>query len=132
MGLFDKLKQKDELPEKDRKWNKMWDLWAEGQAASPYAQLMTYESEVNNGGHLQYFDNTENVCDLKTEVETAFAILPEPLKGNLKRAYEAFLVYEENDEDVENDPFSEFDDVFYENEQLLLDLLQAYANTMKL
>lgn len=55
MGLFDKLKKKDELPEKDRKWNKMWDLWAEGEAAAPYAQLMTYDSEVNNGGHSQYF-----------------------------------------------------------------------------
>lgn len=132
MGIFDLFGKKNELPEKDRKWNKMWDLWADGKAAPPYAQLMTYESEVNNGGHDQYFFNVTEVSDLKAEVEAALSILPEPLKGNLQRGYEAFAAQEDIADDVNDDLFNECDDVFYANEQLLIALLEEYAATMKL
>lgn len=132
MGVFDLFKKKEELPEKDCKWNKMWDLWAEGKAASPYAQLMTYESEVNNGGHDQYFFNTAEVGDLKTEVAAALSILPEPLKGNLQRAYEGFVAHPDVEDAANEALFSECDDVFYANEQLLIAILEEYAETMKI
>ena len=133
MGIFDLFTKKEEIPEKDRKWNKMWDMWAAGKAASPYAQLMTYESEVNNDGHEQYFDNTANICDLKTEVDIALAVLPEPLKSNLQHGYEAYLAAEETGDYEQYDAvFSGCDDVFYANEQLLIALLEEYAATMKL
>lgn len=48
-GFFKKNKVK--LTEKELKWNKMWELWAKECADSPYSELMTYQSEVNNGGH---------------------------------------------------------------------------------
>ena len=131
MGIFDLFNKKAELPEKDRKWNKMWDLWMEGKAASPYAQLMTYESEVNNGGHDQYFFNTAEVSDLKTEVAAALSILPEPLKGNLQRAYETYLTQGDDWDEQYDVIFGECDDVFYEHEQLLIDILEGYAETMK-
>ena len=58
MGFFDLFKKKKkEQPVEALKWNKMWDMWAEQKASSPYAELMTYESEINNGGHKQFFDN---------------------------------------------------------------------------
>ena len=69
MGLFDFLKKKKvELTEEQLKWNKMWELWTEGHADSPYAELMTYQSEINNGGHSQYFDNVSNTSDLQKEM----------------------------------------------------------------
>ena len=47
MGLFDAFKKKKtELSDEQKKWNKMWDLWASGQVDSPYAELMTYRSEI--------------------------------------------------------------------------------------
>lgn len=56
MGVFRFFKKnKAEPTDEQKKWNKMWDLWAEGRADSPYAELMTYQSEINNGGHDQYF-----------------------------------------------------------------------------
>ena len=65
MGLFDLFKKKKvELTEEQLKWNKMWDLWTDGNAESPYAELMTYQSEINNGGHGQYFCNIENNDDV--------------------------------------------------------------------
>ena len=72
MGLFDIFKKKKvELTEEQLKWNKMWELWTEAKAEAPYAQLMTYQSEVNNGGHDQYFTNVENTSDLQAEISIA-------------------------------------------------------------
>ena len=66
MGVFILFKKrKAELTDKQKKWNRMWDLWVEGRADSPYAELMTYQSEINNGGHDQYFVNIENTGDLQ-------------------------------------------------------------------
>jgi len=55
MGIFGFFSKEQTLSDADRKWNRMWDLWVEGSAESPYSELMEYESEVNNGGHSQYF-----------------------------------------------------------------------------
>lgn len=132
MGLFDFLKPKKELPEADRKWNLMWDLWTQGKVASPHAELMEYDSQVNNGGHSQYFFNTANCGDLKASVEVLFSILPEPLLENLKRSYEAFAAQKEIDDDVNDDLFEQCDDIFYENEQMLLNILRAYADQLSL
>ena len=49
MGLFDIFKKKKvEFTEEQLKWNKMWELWTEGKVKSPYFELMTYQSEINN------------------------------------------------------------------------------------
>ncbi|MGN0805286.1 MAG: hypothetical protein ACI4MS_07880, partial [Candidatus Coproplasma sp.] len=64
MGLLDLFrKKKGKLSDKQLKWNKMWKLWADEKAQSPYAELMTYQSEINNGGHAQYFFNLSSICD---------------------------------------------------------------------
>lgn len=48
----------------DKQWNKLWDSWSDEQVSSPYAELMTYQNEVENGGHEQYFDTMSDVGDL--------------------------------------------------------------------
>ena len=69
MGLFDLFrKSKTELSDEQKKWNKMWDLWEENRVDTPYVELMTYQSEINNGGHDQYFLNVENTGDLQKEM----------------------------------------------------------------
>ena len=92
--FFDLFKRKKKnfpdnavLSEEAVQWNKMWDLWANGEIASPYNELMTYQSEVNNGGHSQYFVNTENTSDISKEMSALDEILPEFLKENIKTAY---------------------------------------------
>ena len=125
---FERRKQDEE----ERKWNLMWDLWTRGEAASPYAELMEYESEVNNGGHDQYFFNVTNCGDLPAAVERLLAILPSPLRENLKRAYDAFATQDDICDDNNEDLFEECDDVFYEHEGLLMDVLKVYANSLSL
>ena len=92
IGLF--KKKKVELTEAQLKFNKMWELWAEEKAESPYAELMTYQSEVNNGGHSQYFCNVENVGDLQKEMAELGRVLPFDLNENLQKAYQAHLILE--------------------------------------
>ena len=134
MGLFDAFKKKKvELTEEQQKWNKMWELWAEGEAISPYAELMTYQSEINNGGHDQYFVNVENTGDLQKEMSALEKILSPKLKNNLQKAFEAYLVLEEKEEDEKAEGVLEqCDDVFYENEEEINRLLEEYAAKMEL
>ena len=132
MGIFNSLKKK-KLSDEQKKWNKMWDLWAEERADSPFAELMTYQSEVNNGGHDQYFSNMEERGILQKEIASIEKILPENLKNNFKEAYGAYLVL---NKDVDNEEainkLNDCDDMFYQNESEINNILEEYASRMKL
>ena len=134
MGVFDFFKKKKvELNEELKKWDKMWELWTEGQADSPYAELMTYQGEINNGGHSQYFTNVENTGDLQKEMNTLQTVLPLKFKENLKKAYEAYLELEAKEEDEQlEEVLNQCDRLFYEHEEELNNILKEYANTVKL
>ena len=134
MSLFDIFKKKKvELNEEQLKWNKMWELWTEEKVESPYAELMTYQSEINNGGHYQYFSNVENVSDLPKEILELEKILTPDLKMNLQKAYKAYQILEENDDDEEAEQTIEHsDDVFYDNEEQINLILQEYANKLEI
>ena len=133
MGLFNFFKQeKVKLTEEQCKWNKMWDLWAEEKAESPYAQLMTYQSEINNGGHDQYFTNVENIADLQNEISVLETILPVIYRDNLRKAYKAYLVLKEKDDEEAEKILEQCDDAFYENETELNCILEEYAQKIEL
>jgi hypothetical protein len=128
MGIFDIFKKKKAALTTDQKLDKMWDLWAINKLDLPCAKLMKYESEVNNGGHSQYFFNVANCGDLAVEIEAVLSMLPEPLRENLARGYAAFSEQDDISDDVNDELFEECDDVFYEHEQLIIDMIQAAAN----
>ena len=133
MGLFDIFKKKKvELTEEQLKWNKMWELWTEEKTKSPYTELMTYQSEINNGGHSQYFCNVDNVSDLKKEMSALEEILTPLLRENLQKAYEAHLILEEKEDEEAEEILDRCDDVFYENEEQINRILQEYANTLEI
>ena len=134
MGLFDIFKKKKvELTEAQLKWNKMWELWTEEKVKSPYSELMTYQSEINNGGHSQYFCNVENVSDLQKEMSALEEILPPFLIENLKKAYKAHLILEEKEDDEKAEEILEqCDDVFYANEEQINHILKEYAKTLEI
>ena len=134
MGLLDVFKKKKvELTEEQLKWNKMWELWTEERVKSPYAELINYQSEINNGGHSQYFWNVEKVSDLQKEMSELQIILTPILRENLKKAYKAYLILEENEEDEKAEEILEqCDDIFYENEEQINHLLEQYANELEI
>ena len=134
MGVFDFFKKKEvQLTDEQKKWNKMWELWTEGKADSPYAELMTYQSEINNGGHDQYFLNVENIGDLQKEMSALETVLSAKLKNNLQKAYKAYLVLEEKeDNEKAEEIMEECDDVFYENEEEINHILEQYSAKIEL
>lgn len=134
MGLFDIFKKKKvELSEEQQKFDKMWELWTQGKTESPYTELMTYQSEINNGGHDQYFFNVGNTRDLQQEMATLESALSAKLKNNLHTAYDAYLVLEENEDDTKAEEIlAQCDDVFYENEEEVNRTLEEYATKIKL
>ncbi len=118
------------LSEDDLKFNKMWDLWAEGKISSPYAELMTYQSEINNGGHDQFFYNVSQSDNVDRVTGELYKILPETLANNLRTAHNALL---ENGDDIDanEEVFEGCDDFFYENEELVNRILQEYSKTFE-
>ena len=134
MGLFDIFKKKKvELTEEQLKWNKMWELWTEEKAESPFAELMTYQSEINNGGHSQYFTNVENTGDIQKDMSSLETILHKKMNTNLKKAYKAYLVLEEKEEDEKAEEILEqCDNVFYELEEEINHVLEEYASKIEL
>lgn len=130
MGLFDIFKKKKpELTQEQLKWNKMWDLWVENEADSPYAELMTYQSEVNNGGHAQYFCNIEDKVDVEKEMSVLEQVLSPKMSANLKKAYKAYL---EEDDGKSEEILEKFDDLFYENDEEINRVLEEYASKITL
>lgn len=130
--LFRRKKNKDiddiVLFETDEKRNRMWDLQAEGEIESPYNELMTYQSEVNNGGHHQYFLNTENNGDVRKNVDTLCTILPGVLTDNIKSAFKAYIELEQDKNIEANEEILEqCDDVFYENEEMINGILERFC-----
>ena len=133
--LFKRKKNKEPeittLSEADRKWNKLWDMWSQEDIESPYNELMNYQSEVTNGGHYQYFLNTENNGDLKKEIEALNSILPDVLKDNLKTAFSAYIELE-NDKNIEsNEEALKFcDETFWKNEETINEIIKSISETI--
>ena len=124
-------KERKRLSEHELRWNRMWDKWAEGEIPAPYSQLMSYQSEVNNGGHDQYFLNTGNISDITKELSALSQILPHKLTENLNEAYRAYLVLEKDEDDEKAEAVLEnCDEVFFKNEQEITDILEKYCETM--
>lgn len=112
----------------DKQWNKLWELWSDEQVSSPYAELMTYQNEVENGGHEQYFDTMSDVGDLTQEMQVLSGILPDALVKNLRTAYRAYQRLRENIHDTDaTDVLESCDDAFYDDDETINGILEAYA-----
>lgn len=133
--LFKRKKNKEpeikDLSEADRKWNKLWDMWSQEDIESPYNELMNYQSEVANGGHYQYFLNTENNGDISKENEALNSILPDILKDNLKTAFGAYTELE-NDKNIDSNEktLKICDNTFWENEETINEILKSFSETI--
>jgi len=130
-----KRKKETEAPKmsiEDLKWNKMWDLWVNGEIERPYAQLMEYLNGVNNGGHHCHLDNISGNSDLKEYVEALTEILPDPLKSNVVLAYNTYSKNSDDMSDEDVEILNNCDAVYYKNEELINDILKERASKIAL
>ena len=93
---------------------------------------MVIKLRLNNGGHSQYFFNVANCGGLVTEVDAVLSMLPQPLQENLARGYAAFSAQGDISDDANDELFEECDDVFYEHEQLIIDIIYEAAKSFTL
>lgn len=115
------------------KLTKLWELWEAGKIDSPLAELMTYQAEINNGGHDQYFLNVGSKGSLSEEMAALESVLSAKLKRNLKKAHKAYLALEEDEDDEKaEETLEQCDDVFYENEEDINRILREYAEKLEL
>lgn len=138
MGFWKKLFGKKDGDDKNSKWNAMWEMWDAGEIDSPYNELLTYDSEIQNGGHLQFFLNralrNENIFSVMSALRET---LPAGHADNVAKAYRQYCMLDidtENDAEVmqalQDDPLAVFDRYYDEHEEELLDVLEAYAETI--
>ena len=123
--------------EDEEKWNKMIDLWSDYKLDDPIKDVITYDAEVQNGGHLQFFENCEG--EIEELMISLKKQLPEEMYSNLKEAYDLHkkknLTIETVDDYVEEaqlGDFDKFDNFYYDNENKISKIMQEYASTLEL
>lgn len=131
MGLFDLFKKKEPMTDEQLKLEYLWEKWRLEEVPEPYNTLMTYYKEIKKEGHTRFFLNIAFCGEVEKAVNKIGDLLPPVLCENLKTAYSHYvvLVNEENEETEQK--IRECDTFFDENEQLLLDMIQEYADTLE-
>ena len=132
MGLFDIFKKKEPITDEQLKWEYIWEKWRLEEVPEPYNTIMTYYKEIKKEGHTRFFLNIAFCGEVEKAVEKIGSLLPPVLCENLKTAYSHYvvLVNEENEETEQK--IRDCDAVFDDNEKLILDLIQEYADTLEL
>lgn len=124
--MFSKRKRffkKEELPER-KKWNRLWELYGNGERNDPVFYLCDYDSGINGEGHLCFFENHAD-C-LGKYSEELKKTLPDELYENFDKALRAFERKTEAEKIC-----TEADAYFYEHESDIIKAIQAYANTLE-
>ena len=131
MGLFDIFKKKEPMTDEQLKWEYLWEKWQLEEVPEPCNTIMTYYKEIKKEGHTRFFINIAFCGEVEKAVEKIGSLLPPVLCENLKTAYSHYviLVNEENEETESK--IRECDTFFDENEQLILDIIQEYADTLE-
>ncbi len=129
-------KQKVELTQEEKNWNMLWDRYADDALDPRYQILCDYHSGINGGGHYCFFDNNEQELDEYTEVLQS--LLPGKffaVYNTACNAYKAEWCHAAVDEDATaidtNTACDIADEYFYAHEDIVIDLLQAYANELQ-
>ena len=138
MGFFKKLFGKKDGGDGNDKWNAMWELWEQGEIPSPYNEMRTYDSEMQSGGHLQFFINRalrqENIFAVMAALRET---LPAGHAENVAQAYRQYCMLgldtgsdREIMQALDDDPLAASDRWYDEHEEELLDVLEAYADSL--
>lgn len=131
MSLFDIFKKKEPLSEAEIKLEHLWELWQLEKVPEPYNTLMTYYKEIKKGGHTRFFLNIAYCGEVQKAVEKIGAVLPDALKENLNTAYSYYVVLV-NEESLETEEKLRLCDVYFDNnESLILDIIQEFADSLE-
>ncbi len=126
MGIFDFLKRKKKnAPLTDEQiLDALWHKWTKNETQSPLTEIMEIISNIGACGHADFFDFCKKEPHLQRDLDVALPLLPEVIKDNILKAK---AVFDSTTEEEKGDDFlDEFDDVFYENEDLIDSFLLSF------
>ncbi|MBQ4644342.1 MAG: hypothetical protein IJB72_01115 [Clostridia bacterium] len=132
MGLFDIFKKKEPMTDEQLKLEYLWEKWRLEEVPEPYNTIMTYYKEIKKEGHTRFFLNIAFCGEVEKAVNKIGDLLPSVLCENLKTAYSHYVVLVNEENEKTEQKIRECDTFFDENEQLLLDMIQEYANTLEI
>lgn len=133
-------KNQVELTQEEKNWNLLWDKYAANALDKPCELLCDYHSGVNGGGHYCFFDNNEQELD---EYDEALRLLlPAEFFAVYETACNAYRAEWCHAADNENTSGNDMaidtntacdraDEYFYAHEDIVINLLQAYANELQ-
>lgn len=128
LKLLSLLRKKQTFTTEPEKWNELWNLWVQGKVETPYRELMTYMSEVFNGGHDQYFVNLENIGGQEKNMAALKTILPVKHRFILWLAHKAYRTNEKKESAVALMVGNWCDTLFDFDEAVYNEILERYAD----
>ena len=122
------------MQEFEQKWYKMWVLWMNEKMPSPYQEILSYENEVRNGSHLQYFQYFEKEENYK---EADFLFVSKSLEGTVLKpifdtAYKAFIELKNDENTTAEKKLKDCDIVFSKKRNEIEAYLETIAITVDL
>ena len=128
MKLFNLFKKKEKEPQilsNKQLLDKLWKDWVKNQTTSPLTEIMTVVSNLGAGGHAYYFDLCAEDQRYMEALNVAIFHLPNIILDNMvlaRREYNSTPKESRGENFLEN-----YDKVFYDNEELLDDLILKIA-----
>ena len=128
MKLFDLFKKKEQEPRilsNRQLLDQLWHDWVKGKIDSPLSDIMTVVSNVGAGGHAYFFDLCGDDKRFMEALNVAIFHLPKPILNNMVLARRE---YNSTPKEARGENFLEtYDKFFYDNEELLDDLILKMA-----
>ena len=123
-SLLDPIEEQE--TELERKWYEMWKLWMNDRLESPYQEILTYENEVRNGSHLQYFKWIQEHEDFEKTIDTVSLSLEGTVLAPIfNKACTAYLELKQDEEKAKQ--MLESCDASFEDEA---DNIEKYLETI--
>lgn len=128
MKIFSLFKKKEKEPRilsNRQLLDQLWRDWVKDKIESPLKDIMTVVSNVGAGGHAYFFDLCAEDKRFMDALNVAIFHLPKPILDNMvlaRREYNATAKEARGENFLEK-----YDQFFYDNEELLDDLILKIA-----
>ena len=123
--MFKLFKKKEKVLTDKERVDLLWKLWVKEELPSPVGELLTVISNLGASGHADFFEFCETDKTLANAVEVSFSLLPKLIQKNYAIAKIAYFTTAK--EDRGENFLEEYDNVFYDNENLIDGLLLDFA-----
>lgn len=129
--MIQKVEIKRTISKKELLWEQLWRQWRDGKIITPLDELMTYDSIIQEGGHIELFLTLQCKEKALLFIKGLKGILPLKLYNNLKSAYIIFyknekLIITSKQISILENLFAKQDLFYYDNQYLVHKIILYY------